>query len=210
MNNITEFLNDFALLILGLGALVVALLKTYKNTRKELDSIPKKLKRQASVDNLIIEELEKLKESVNADRVQIYDFHNGGHYANGRSALKTSCTYEVCRAGIQPKQAQLQAIPVSCISKFVSELLNDGKLEIKNLEEIKDSMPATYQLKKSMGLNSFYDVVINNKNGDPIGFLAVQFVKNPYNVKYESDKEKVLKTKFFIEEKLEELLKGRK
>ena len=63
MDNITDFLNDFALLILGLGALIVALLKTYKNTRKELDSIPKKLKRQASIDNLIIEELEKLKES---------------------------------------------------------------------------------------------------------------------------------------------------
>ena len=210
MNNITEFLNDFALLILGAGALVVALLKTYKNTRKELDSIPKKLKRQASIDNLIIEELEKLKESVNADRVQIYDFHNGGHYANGRSALKTSCTYEVCRSSVQAKQSQLQAVPISCIPKFVSTLLEDGKFEVSDLDKIKDSMPSTYQLKKSMKVTSFYDVILNDKNGNPIGFLAIQYVKNPYNIKYESDREKVLKTKFFIEEKLETLLKGRK
>lgn len=210
MNNVTEFLNDVALLILGIGGVVVALLKTYKNTKKEFGSISNKLKHQAPIDNQIIEELEQLKESVNADRVQIYDFHNGGHYANGRSALKTSCTYEVCRSSVQAKQPQLQAIPISCIPKFVSTLLENGKFEVSDLDKIKDSMPSTYQLKKNMKVTSFYDIILNDKNGNPIGFLAIQYVKNPYNIKYESDREKVLKTKFFIEEKLETLLKGRK
>ena len=83
--------------------------------------------------------------------------------------------------------------------------MNDGFLEVKNLEEIKDEMPSTYQLKKDMDINSFYDVILNNKNGEPIGFLAVQYVKNEYNILSEKDKQEVLKLKFFIEEQLEKM-----
>lgn len=207
MENITHFLNDFALLIVAIGAVVVAIIKSYKNTKKEIDTLPKKIKQQVNIDDLIISKMEDLKEFLNADRVQIYDFHNGGHYANGRSALKTSCTYEVIRTGISHKQNYLQSIPLSCLSRFVSKLMNDGFLEVKNLEEIKDEMPSTYQLKKDMEINSFYDVILNNKNGEPIGFLAVQYVKNKYNILSEKDKQEILKLKFFVEEQLETMMK---
>ena len=205
MENITHFLNDFSLLIIAIGAVVVAVIKSYKNTKKEIDTLPKKIKQQVNIDDLIISKMEDLKELLNADRVQVYDFHNGGHYANGRSALKTSCSYEVIRTGVSHKQSYLQSIPLSCLSRFVSKLMNDGFLEVKNLEEIKDEMPSTYQLKKDMEINSFYDVILNNKNGEPIGFLAVQYVKNEYNILSEKDKQEVLKLKFFIEEQLEKM-----
>ena len=203
MENIINFLNDFSLLIVAVSATIVAILKSYKNTKKEIDTLPKKIKQQVNIDDLIISKMEDLKEFLNADRVQIYDFHNGGHYANGRSALKTSCSYEVIRTGVSHKQSYLQSIPLSCLSRFVSKLMNDGFLEVKNLEEIKDEMPSTYQLKKDMEINSFYDVILNNKNGEPIGFLAVQYVKNEYNILSEKDKQEVLKLKFFVEEQLE-------
>ena len=207
MENITRFLNDFALLIIAIGAVIVAVIKSYKNTKKEIDTLPKRIKNQVNIDDLIISKMEDLKEFLNADRVQIYDFHNGGHYANGRSALKTSCTYEVIRTGINHKQNYLQSIPLSCLSRFVSKLMNDGFLEVRNLEEIKDEMPSTYQLKRDMQINSFYDVILNNKNGEPIGFLAIQYVKNKYNILKEKDKQEILKLKFFIEEKLEKMMK---
>ena len=207
MENITHFLNDFALLIVAIGAVTVAVIKSYKNTKKEIDTLPKKIKYQVNIDDIIISKMEDLKELLNADRVQVYDFHNGGHYANGRSALKTSCSYEVIRTGVSHKQSYLQSIPLSCLSRFVSKLMNDGFLEVKNLEEIKDEMPSTYQLKKDMEINSFYDVILNNKNGEPIGFLAVQYVKNEYNILSEKDKQEVLKLKFFVEEQLETMMR---
>ena len=200
MENIINFLNDFSLLIVAVSATIVAILKSYKNTKSEIDTLPKRIKQQVNIDDNIISKMEDLKELLNADRVQIYDFHNGGHYANGRSALKTSCSYEVIRTGISHKQNYLQSIPLSCLSRFVSKLMNDGFLEVRNLEEIKDEMPSTYQLKKDMQINSFYDVILNNKNGEPIGFLAVQYVKNKYNILSEKDKQEVLKLKFFVEE----------
>lgn len=196
------------MIITAIGAVAIAIIKVYKNTRKEIDTIPNKIRKQAIYDNIIIEKMDSLKEYLNADRVQVYDFHNGGHYANGRSALKTSCTYETIRNGINPVQAQLQAIPLPCIAKFVSQLLNDEHMEIKNLEEIKETMPSTYQLKKSQGIISFYDIVLNNKENEPIGFLAVQYVKNKYSID-EKGKEEILRLKFFIEEQLEDMKKGR-
>ena len=207
MENIINFLNDFSLLIVAVSATIVAIIKSYKNTKSEIDTLPKKIKYQVNIDDSIISKMEDLKELLNADRVQIYDFHNGGHYANGRSALKTSCTYEVIRTGISHKQSYLQSIPLSCLSKFISKLMNDGFLEVKNLEEIKDEMPSTYQLKKDMQINSFYDVILSNKNGEPIGFLAVQYVKNEYNILSEKDKQEVLKLKFFVEEQLETMMR---
>ena len=207
MNNVIKFLNDFSLLILAISAVIVATIKSYANAKKELDTLPRKIKKQTSIDILITARMEEIKELLNADRVQIYDFHNGGHYANGRSALKTSCTYEVVRTGISPKQMYLQSIPLSCVSKFTRKLLDNEFLEIKNLEDIKDDMPSTYQLKKEMKINSFYDIILNNKEGEPIGFLAVQYVKNEYNILSEKDKQEVLKLKFFVEEQLETMMR---
>lgn len=208
MENIANFLTGIALIITSVGAITVALIKCIKNAKREVETIPKKIRKQALIDNIIIEKMEELKERLNADRVQIYDFHNGGHYANGRSALKTSCTYEVVRNSISPKQGQLQCIPLSCLSKFINQLLNNNYLDIKDLNTIKEAMPSTYQLKKSQNINSFYDIVLNNKAGEPIGFLAIQFVKNKYSIN-EKERQEILRLKFFVEEKLEELLKRR-
>ena len=208
MENTANFIMGLSLIITAIGAVVLAIIKVYKNTKKEIDTIPMKVKKQAVYDNIIVEKMDSLKELLNADRVQVYDFHNGGHYANGRSALKTSCTYETVRNGINPVQSQLQSIPLPCIAKFISQLLNDETMEIKKLDEIKENMPSTYQLKKSQNIESFYDIVLNNKNNEPIGFLAVQFVKNKYSID-EHGKQEILRLKFFIEEQLEDMKKGR-
>lgn len=200
IENIETFLLGLAAIIAAIGVLI----KAIKSTKKEIDSLPKRIKKQVNIDDFIISKMEEVKEQLNADRVQVYDFHNGGHYANGRSALKTSCSYEVVRSGISRKQSFLQSIPLSCLSRFVSKLMNDGSIEVKNLEDMKEAMPSTYQLKKSQNINSFYDIVLNNKAGEPIGFLAIQFVKNKYSIN-EKGKEEILRLKFFIEEQLENM-----
>ena len=77
---------------------------------------------------------------------------------------------------------------------------------ISNLEEIKETMPATYGLMKGQEIGSFFDIILNNKNGDPIGFLALQFSKiNCVNFSNDEMNE-ILKLKFFIEENLEKMV----
>ena len=79
-------------------------------SKKEIEeTLPQKIKKQCNIDMCIINRLESIKDFLKSDRLQIYDFHNGIHYANGRSALKTSCSYEVVRAGIKGHQKELQS-----------------------------------------------------------------------------------------------------
>jgi hypothetical protein len=197
--NITSFATTLAMLV---GSLFLA----WKTFKKKLDAylagndsnIPGKIRKQSNMDLDILQKLEEVKEILNADRIQIFEFHNGGHYANGRSALKTTCTYETCRYGIRSYQSQLSCIPLSCITKFISTLLDNGKVSILDLKDIENTMPATYALKKSMQINSCFDMIIKNTQGNPVGFVAIQFCTNKYNI----NEEIVQKLVWFLEEKL--------
>ena len=203
MEGLTSIIISLTALVTAIAGLIVAIAKA----KKEIESsIPKKIKNQINIDNEIIKRMECLKEFLNADRVQVYDFHNGGHYANGRSALKTSCTYEVCRTGCRSYQMYLQAIPLSCIPQFVETLLNKEELKVNDLEDMKQNMTSTYHLKKDQGVRSFYDIIIHNKNKEPIGFLAIQYLtENKVNFSHDEQNE-ILKLKFFIEENLEKMI----
>lgn len=199
MDNINTIIISLTALLTSICGLLV----TFKKVKKEVEeTIPAKIKKQTNADLEIINKMEYAKEILGADRVQIYDFHNGGHYANGRSALKTSCTYEVVRAGVKKCQRELQAVPLSCIPHFVDELLRNNSLEVNNLEDIINQMPATYSLKREQSIKSFYDVVLENDSGDPIGFLGIQYTRGIHKVYTEQEKKEILKLKFFVEEKL--------
>ena len=203
MENITSMIIGLTALLTAIAGLIVALNKAKKTIE---ETIPQKIKKQCNIDYLIINKMEEVKELLNADRVQVYDFHNGGHFANGRSALKVSCSYEVCRAGIKSYQMYLQSIPLNCIPQFIKKLLNENRMKINNLEEIKDLMPATYSLKKSQNVKSYFDIILNNEFNEPIGFLAIQYESiNKVNFS-EKEINEILKLKFFIEENLEKMI----
>ena len=206
MEQATTIIISLTTFITAVVTLIINLIKA----KKEIEnSLPKKIKNQCSINIEINNRLEKIKEILKADRVQIYDFHNGGHYANGRSALKTSCSYEVLRVGVKGHQKELQSVPISCIPVFIRTLLDKGELKINDLEQLKEIMPATYELKKSQDVMSFYDIILNNKFGEPIGFLALQYCKkNGFNFTKE-DINQILKLKFFIEENLEKMANGK-
>lgn len=173
MDNITNTILSLAAFITAIATLIVNIIKA----KKEIENtLPKKIQKQSNIDIEITNRLENIKEYLNADRVQIYDFHNGGHYANGRSALKTSCSYEVVRAGIKGHQKELQAVPLSCIPKFVKTLLDKKELIVNNLEDLKDIMPATYELKKEQRVASFFDIILNNRYGEPIRFSSTSIL----------------------------------
>lgn len=196
--------------ILGtfLGTIFGALIVVRKSFKEQISKympstdIPKKINRQSNLDIRIQNRMETLKEMFNADRIQIYEFHNGGHYANGRSALKTTCTYETCRYGIKSSQKEMSCIPLSCIPNFMTKLLSSGYVEVKDIELIKSKMPSTYELKKNIDVKSFYSNIIKNMDGDPVGFVSIQFCQNEYKI----DEKEVANFIGFLEEALSQLM----
>ena len=168
----------------------------FKEIKNNLN-VGSKVPKQAKTDIEIIRRMEQVKELLNADRVLVYEFHNGEHYANGRSALKFSCTYEVCRAGVTQIQTKLSAVPISCVPHFITQLLDEEFIKQVNIENIKEKMPATYQLRKSLNITSYQDLVIKNAKGEPVGFIAVQWCDNK---KMCSDDKELYKLAAFVEE----------
>ena len=207
-------MDDIITLLISLSALITAvatLIRDFIKAKKEIEeALPTKIKHQSDIDMKIHSRIEEAKEYLNADRVQIYDFHNGGHYANGRSALKTSCSFEVVRNGIKGYQHELQSIPLSCLPHFIRVLLQKGELRVDNLEDIKDTMPSTYQFKKEQDIASFYDIILNDEKGEPVGFLAFQYAKNDCVNFTKEEKNQILKLKFFIEENLKDMVSKNK
>lgn len=204
-------MDSFIAILTSITALIVAISTLIKNMieAKKNNLIPHRVKSQSSINMNIINLMEDAKERFRADRIQVYDYHNGGHFANGRSALKVSCTYEVVRSGIRSCQQELQGIPLTFIAKFNDMLLNNNTLYIKDLETIKETMPFTYQIKHNQQIKSFYDIILNNKQGEPIGFLGVQYNNNDIVIS-EEDKKEILKFKLAIENELEKMVKGGK
>lgn len=198
MENIIAIIGSIVAIIVSLSTA----LKNFSDAKQNL--IPKRVKKQSNINMNIYNLLEEMKEVFKADRVQIYDFHNGGHYANGRSALKCSCTFETVRKSVTSYFDRLQGIQLQIIPHFIHELLNKEKIIIKDIETLKDTMPATYNFKKNQNVNSFFDIVLKNKKGESIGFIGIQYLeKDAIYV----DEAELMKYKYLIEEYLEKMIK---
>lgn len=133
------------------------------------------VKAQAEIDLKIIKEMDYYKELLKADRVLLFEFHNGQHYSNYRSALKMSASYEVYRAGLTETAQACSGIPIASMPHFVSAITNEGYVICKDLEDIKNEMGSSYNFKKALGIKSFYDVALRDKENNVIGFVAVQW-----------------------------------
>lgn len=181
-------------LIVGLFFCKQYLDKYFKKT-----NVAKMLPRQNKLDMEMLNKLEYVKEILNADRIHIYEFHNGEHYSSNRPAYKFSCTYEVFKAGNKPVQQECINLPTNCMPSFVNKIMKDGKFVCEDLESIKDNMASTYNFKKALNIKSFYDVAIKNREGEIIGFIAIHWFKKE-NMKVEEDVIKQLV--WYVEEHL--------
>lgn len=162
-------------------------------------SVSSKIPKQSKIDIKVLKRMEEVKELLNADRVHVYEFHNGEHYANGRSALKVSCTYEVCKVGIKIVQKDCLSIPISCMPKYIAAILDSPMVEISNIENIKNEMPASYNFKCLQNVGAYIDVAIQNKQKEPVGFIEVQWTDAN---NFKSNEYELLRLAAFIEESI--------
>lgn len=201
--NLTNLGANLAIIITAVATVIKVFQKKLNDLAEDnVGKLRGNIKLQSEFDTKIMKKLEDVREQLNADRVQVYDFHNGIHYANGRSAIRISCTYESVRYSIKSFQNSLNGIPISCLPNFISSLLSNGEFICKDIESIKEQYPATYSFKKNMDIKSFYDIVFHNSDGDVVGFIAIQFCNNKYNI----DSETIQKLVWFVETELISLM----
>ena len=192
-----------------IATVVVELLLAIYFCRQYIDKISAKIpmgpavKQQNELDLAIINKMNYYKELLNADRVLLFEFHNGQHYSNYRSALKMSASYEVYRAGLESSREKCSNLPIAIMPKFINDITKKGYSMCKDIEEIKDDMGYSYEFKKSIGIKSFFDVAIRDKDNNVIGFVAVQWNEiMPDNI----DKKTVEHLAWYLEESVKRMM----
>ena len=174
-------MEDIILHAKEIGTFLAELFITFHFFKKYLDQklakpdVAKSMPKQNDLDVALINKMEYVKEQLNADRIHVYEFHNGDRLAKARSAFRFSCTYEVVKAGSKSLRTTLEKVPISLLPHFIKRLRTEHVFICKDVEELKETFPSTYGFKKAYGIEAFYDVAITDLEGDVIGILAVQW-----------------------------------
>lgn len=146
-----------------------------KYQKEHKPNISDEVTKQNPIDLDIIEKMDYYKELLKADRILLFEFHNGQHYSNYRSALKMSASYEVYRAGLESSRERCSNLPIAIMPRFIAAITREGFTWCKDIEEIRYDMGNSYEFKKSIGIKAFYDVAIKDECGNVVGFVAVQW-----------------------------------
>jgi len=192
-----------ALVFVGFFAwfLVKFILKRMKDQEKKIDTLLDKLISKDHEENLTEEKMDRFAVNANrvqqliyhllnefdADRVSVYEYHNGGKTITGIDFKKCSNTYEVVGLGIEEKYNEHQNIPIS-VNFLWNKLLMDRKpIFISDICSLKQTDHTIYQMLKSQGIKSYYSRLIKDYNGKPIGFMTIKY----YNDKVVLDDEQL-------------------
>lgn len=202
MTNIEETLKLMDKYGVGLVALVVVtifagllirfILKRMRNQEKKIDVLINKIINKNDEQHLTDEKMGKfainanrvqqltyhLLKEFNANRISVYEFHNGGKTITGIDFKKCSNTYEAVGLGIEEKYNEYQNIPIS-VNFLWNKLLMDKKpIFISDISILEKTDNTIYQILKSQGIKSYYSKLINDYNGKPIGFITIIFYFN--------------------------------
>ena len=136
------------------------------------------VKTQAEASEEINTELEKILNYSDADRVYIFQFHNGVTYYDGRHAQRFTCTYEITREGISREADNLKDLQVSVYSWFVNETIK-GDMGYAHTDSIPD-YTTRYSL-HGQGIQSIRVLPIIKSN-KVVGLIGIDYVRtaNPF------------------------------
>ena len=165
---------ELAILIVIISAIVGPLLVTryrhYLNNKTKVDPIKSALQTNMLVDD----QLEQIKDELDACRVWISQFHNGGNfYPTGKSIQKFSIFHEMYTPGVSPISDTFKNIPVSLFSKPISHLYSDGEILISNYKKGNHFGLKTFA--EGTGSKSSYLFALNSINDEFIGTLGIEY-----------------------------------
>lgn len=170
-----------ASLIAGIATVLAAALKGAFSGQKKAC----KLVKHTIQNEDVYRALEYILDNLNADRVVVYEFHNGDIYYSGSSQQKFSNTYEVLSEGVSSELKNQQNLRVSSFNRFIKPLIDNDEYsfgEISNIDNV-----GIKEFFEDQGTKSTFCVPIKLLTGKIIGILGVDFVKG---TKVLDDKEK--------------------
>jgi hypothetical protein len=137
-----EFYDYFVVFVTSITSIVVALIgKDYfrkREKKRDKDRSKEDLLEQIEKDEIVHLSLKDIRRQYHADRIYIWQFHNGGNFYTESSMQKASITYERCSQGLERKSEKYQNILVSLFSWYMKQVfLNTSYyLDMEDIEDI--------------------------------------------------------------------------
>ena len=124
------------------------------------------------IDNV----LNELLKETGADRVNLVQYHNGGHGINKQAFLKMSMTNEQVKFGVKAFIQESKDQFRSMLAFFVKELNDSGECYISDLEDLKNIDNSMYDYMKNKGIESKFGIAIRDHEGTIIAFVSAEFI----------------------------------
>jgi hypothetical protein len=136
-----EFYDYFVIFMTSITSIIVALIgKDYfrkKEDKKRKDKSKEDLMEQIERDEIVHLALRDVRRQFHADRIYIWQFHNGGNFYTESSMQKASITYERCSEGLERKSEKYQGVLVSLFAWYMKQVMMNESYFL-DMEEIED------------------------------------------------------------------------
>lgn len=126
--------------------------------------------------NKIQIQLYHILQTFNADRVSIYEFHNGGKNLAGIEFKKCSNTYEAVELETKPIIKEMQNLPLSMNPLWSKVLATRDDIVIPNVDNLEDTFLKVYL--ETQSIKTYYSSILLDYGNSPIGFITLEYYKN--------------------------------
>jgi len=180
-----DWVKIIEVLITSITSIVVALVTAgyFKQMRDKKEKVKSKEKliEQIQKDEIVHLEIREVRRRYNADRVYIWQFHNGGSFYTTSPMQRLSITYERCSDGLERKADKNQNHLIANFSTYIKDIM-DGNMFYPNIENMNDI--GLRSLAQSNGTKSHCAVPIYDKESHLVALLCLDWVFSEIPLEY--------------------------
>lgn len=186
-------------LITSITSIIVALVGAgffrQMREKQEKNKSKEKLMEQIKRDEIVHLAIRDVRRRYNADRVYIWQFHNGGSFYTTSPMQKLSITYERCSDGLERKAEKNQNHLITSFTSYIKDVM-DNNMYFPDIEDMNDI--GLRSLAYSSGTKGHCAVPIYDKDKHLVAILCLDWVFSEIPVDYLKKDGKF--TQDFIEE----------
>jgi len=176
VNSFFEKILAYESLVVALITLVSTLLGIWLKGRLAKENKDRELEEATVKNENILSLLKRINKKLNADRVYIFEFHNGTYFSSGLPMQKFTCTYEVVGDGISAECHNPGEYRVSNFNEYIMGIINERDFIVEDTTKMR-AHPLLKNLLTEKGVKSLYNFPIRDLKNKTIGFIGVDFVK---------------------------------
>ena len=172
-----DWIKIMEVLITSITSIIVALVGAgffrQMREKQEKTKSKEKLMEQIKKDEIVHLAIRDVRRRYNADRVYIWQFHNGGSFYTTSPMQKLSITYERCSDGLERKAEKNQNHLITSFTSYIKDVI-DGNMYFPNIEDMNDI--GLRSLAYSSGTKGHCAVPIYDKDKHLVAILCLDWV----------------------------------